>query len=259
MLGLWPGFCLAPMAISVALAADGQAPDAMPGSSAKNAPATDNPEGTQKKTPEQEAPPKKTEYDKLPLPQLIAKANARNPVAQFELASRFNYGRGVPRNTNEALIWLRKSATAGNADAARLLAVKLFNGYDVPSDQPEALYWAKQIAEKGDLPAQLMAANMYANGEGTPRDLVQSYKWFAIAAVAERPGAKKDDPQRDDLLKTAAEQRDKIGSLLTESEERDAQNMASDWWLGKYAPQKGAPAKAKKGKPRKKPGGKPAI
>lgn len=208
-----------------------------------------------------EEPPKKTEYDKLPLPQLLAKANANNAIAQFELASRFNYGRGVPKSTNEALVWLRKAATNGADDAARLLAVKTFNGYDVPVDYAEAMFWAKRLSEKGDMPAQLMLANMYANGEGTPRDLVQSYKWYSIAAVAERPNAKKDEPPRDDLLKTAAEQRDKIGSLLTEDEEKAAQKLASDWWLGKYAPHKAAATKSKKGKPRKKSksGGIPAI
>jgi len=215
-------------------------------------------EATQK-TPPKEEPPKKTEYDKLPLPQLMAKADANNSVAQFELASRFNYGRGVPKSTTDALIWLRRAAMNGEDDAARLLAVKTFNGYDVPTDHAEAMFWAKRLAEKGDLPAQLMLAHMFANGEGTPRDLVQSYKWYAIAAVAERPNAKKDEPPREDLLKTAAEQRDKLGSLLTEDEEKTAQKLASTWWLEKYAPRKPLAVKGKKGKPRKKSRGKPAI
>lgn len=226
-------------------------PSAAPpgGEQPKDAPPADASESAAKPSPTKEEPPKKTQYDQLPLPQLLSKANAGNPVAQFELASRFNYGRGMPRNSNQALIWLRKAATAGQEDAARVLAIKLFNGYDVPPDHIEAMHWARILADKGDLPGQLMLANMYANGEGTPRDLVQAYKWYAIAAVDKRPG-QGNEPPRQDLLDSAAEQRDKIASLLTEDEEKEAQKQASDWWLNQYAPVKPA-VKSKKTKPRK--------
>lgn len=220
------------------------------GTQPKDAPATDAPDEATKKPQPKEEPPKKTAYDQLPLPKLLAKANANNPVAQFELASRFNYGRGIPRDTNEALIWLRKAAAGGQDDAARLLAVKLFNGFDVQADHVEAMHWATALAEKGDLPAQLMLASMYANGEGTPRDLVKSYKWYAIAAVAERPSQGKEPP-RQDLVDSAAEQRDKIAGLLTEDEEREAQTLASDWWLSKYAAEKPIVKSKKTKKPRK--------
>lgn len=187
--------------------------------------------------PKAEAPaedtPVKTEYDKLPLPQLLAKANARDLTAQFELGSRFNYGRGLPKNTSEALRWLRKAAQAGQEDASRLLAVKLYNGHDVLPDFAEAMRWASRLAEQGDIPAQLMLGSMYANGEGTQRNLIQSYKWYAIAAV----GAKREDSDADpkpEQVQSAVEQRDKIASLLTDAEETEAQQLASDWWLGKH-------------------------
>lgn len=190
---------------------------------------------SQKPLPKGEpATPKKTEYDKLPLPQLLAKANANDLLAQFELASRFNYGRGMPRNTAEALRWLRKAAEAGQEDAARLLAVKWYNGYDVLQNFDEAMKWARVLAEKGDIPAQLMLASMYANGEGLERDLVRAYMWYAIAAVgAKREGS--DEEPKPELVQSAVEQRDKLAGLLTEEQEAEAQRMASDWWMGKYA------------------------
>ena len=205
---------------------------------------------TEKPAAKKEEPPKKTEYDKLPLPQLLAKANANDLVAQFELASRFNYGRGIPKNTGEALRWLRRAGDAGQEDAARLLAVKLYNGYDVTADFGEAMKWARLLAEKGDLPAQLMLASMYANGEGTERDLVQSYMWYAIAAVGAKRKGSEEEP-KPEQVQEAVDARDKMAGLLTEEQEAEAQRLAGDWWMKKYAP----PAKKavkKKGKAKTK-------
>lgn len=190
-------------------------------------------------------PPKKTEYDKLPLPQLLAKANANDLTAQFELASRFNYGRDLPKNTDQALRWLRRAAWAGQQDAARLLAVKLYNGYDMTADFTEAMVWARWLANKGDLPGQLMLANMYANGEGTPRDLVQAYMWYAIAAAGGKRDGSKEEP-KPEQVQAATEQRDKLAGLLTQEQEAQAQKLASDWWLNKYAPRPAAKGKSKK-------------
>lgn len=224
--------------------------------SAKDSPKANNSaDAAQPQAPKAE-PPKKTEYDKLPLPRLLAKANANDVTAQFELASRFNYGRGLPKNTDEALRWLRRAAGAGQEDAARLLAVKLYNGYDVTADFTEALRWARMLADKGDLPGQLMLANMYANGEGTARDLVQAYMWYAVAAAGGKRDDSKDEP-REEQLQAAMDQRDKLAGLLTQEQEAQAQKLASDWWLSKYVPN---PAVKSKTKPKKKPAapGKPA-
>lgn len=203
-------------------------------SPAADMPKGDNPPSVAKQPPPKEEPPQKTEYDKLPIAQLLAKANANDLVAQFELASRFNYGRGVPRNTGEALRWLRKAAQAGQEDAARLLAVKLYNGHDTQPDFGEAMKWAVMLAEKGDLPAQLMLASMYANGEGTRRDLVQAYKWYAIAAVGAKRKGSEEEP-KPEQVQSAIDNREKLASLLTDEQETLGQQLASDWWMKKYA------------------------
>jgi TPR repeat protein len=200
-------------------------------------------------------PPKKTEYDKLPLPQLLAKARANDRLAQFELGSRFNYGRGVPKSADEAINWLRRAALGGQEDAARILAVKYYSGSDFPPDYAEAMRWTRMLAEKGDLQAQIVLGNMYANGEGSPRDLVQAYMWYAIAAVGQKRKSEAAEPAPE-LVQQAAEARDKLAGLLTQEEEIQAQKLASDWWLNRYTPAKPAPkagAKSKTAKPKKAP------
>jgi TPR repeat protein len=171
---------------------------------------------------------KLAKYEQLKLPELVRRANANDAWAQFELGSRFNYGRNAPKNNSEALSWLRRAAQNGQRDAQRLLAVKLYNGYDIAVDHDEALLWAQRLAESGDAPGQLMLGNMYANGEGSPRDLVRAYMWYDIAATTAQQGV------TDSALQQAAvEMRDKTGALLMPEEEVVAQEFASNWWLRK--------------------------
>lgn len=192
-------------------------------------------------------------YEQLKLPELIRRANANDAWAQFELGSRFNYGRNAPKSNTEALSWLRRAAQNGQRDAQRLLAVKLYNGYDVAVDHDEALLWAQRLAESGDAPGQLMLGNMYANGEGSPRDLVRAYMWYDIASTMAQQGTA--------LQQAAVEMRDKTGALLMPEEEVIAQESASNWWLRKQgvslAPKQKSKAASKKATSPKKAATKP--
>lgn len=174
---------------------------------------------------------RRVDYEKLPLADLVRRARGGNAQAQFELGSRFNYGRGVPKNVNEALAWLRRAGLAGQSDAQRLLAVKFFNGYDVALDHEEAFRWTQRLAESGDPPGQLTLASMYANGEGVERSLVRSYMWYDIAAASAQLAVKDEEPSA--LALEAGAQRERIGALLLPPEEQEAQRLASDWWLKK--------------------------
>lgn len=195
----------------------------------------DQPPPPPPKKPQEDAP-KKTKYDKLPLTELTTKAEAGDLTAQFELASRHNYGRNMPKNTALALRWLRKAAEAGQADARKLLAIKLYSGYDVAPNYKEALKWANKLAETGDAAAAIMIGNMYANGDGSKRNLVRACTWYTIAAAGEQ--VSEDDPAITDeqlaqngFIKQAAEQRDKTAGLLSAREETLAQKNASAWWM----------------------------
>jgi hypothetical protein len=189
-------------------------------------------------------PPQKTVYDKLPMAELLAKANKGDLTAQFELGSRYNYGRSLPKDTDQALHWLRKAAKAGDVNSERLLAVKFYNGFDVEPDYSEAIKWAEKLAETHDVSAALMLGHMYANGESdTKRNLPRAYTWYAIAAGNELHD--EDDPNTTDeqlannnFIKAAQSERDKMAGLITAREEKIAQHNASEWWLKHPVPVK---------------------
>lgn len=194
----------------------------------------DSPAPQQKKTVEE--PQEKTKYDQLPLNKLLEKANANDLTAQFELASRYNYGRNIPKDTATAITWLRKAANAGHTDAQKLLAIKLYNGYDTKSNYKEALKWATKLAEDGDVSAAIMIGNMYANGETGKRNLPRAYSWYAIAASGEQtpedsPTMTEEQMTQNSYVAQAAELRDKLAGLISAREEARAQKNASAWWL----------------------------
>lgn len=177
---------------------------------------------------------KPVEYDKLKLPDLQSRADKGDLAAQFELGSRYNYGRGLPKNTREALRWLRRAALAGQIDAMRLLAVKLYGGFDVLVDFDEAFRWARALADKGDRQGQMVLANMYGNGEGCARDLVSAYAWYDIAATL-RPDEEPDEAAKA-MMESAVEKREQTIKLLLPEQEAQAQQQASDWWKNYYQP-----------------------
>lgn len=185
-----------------------------------------------KPQPAQKPLPGKTEYDKLPYAAVLKKAETGDLKAQFELGSRYNYGRDLPKNTREALRWLRKAAQSGHTEAQRLLAVKLFEGHDTIVDQEEAFKWAQRLADSGDRPGQLMLGKLYANGEGIARDLIRAYMWFDIAATPVTGKALAELDQK--ALDAAVQERDKTASLLLPEDEVEAQQLASEWWLKKH-------------------------
>lgn len=183
---------------------------------------------------------KKTEYDKLSLTELMPLVEAADSTAQFELASRYNYGRSLPKDTQTAMKWLRKAAAAGQRDAMKLLAVKLYNGYNVKADFKEAMKWAQKLAETGDTASALMMGHMYASGESGKRDLPRAYTWYSIAAAGklpeETPGFDDEDLTQNGFASDGEIERDKIAGLLSAKQETNAQKRAGEWWM-KYQDQ----------------------
>jgi hypothetical protein len=218
------------------------------------------------KAPKKEEKPqaKPPEFDKLDLPVLLKRAQSGEAAAEFELGSRYNYGRGMPKNTQEALQWLRKAGDHGYTPAQRLLAVKLYSGFDGTPDFEESMKWTTRLAQHGDPSAQLALANMLSNGEGAPRDLVTAYMWYDIAAVSAE-NAIKNPPKPTagianedagkapaDVMDLASTARDKTAALLTAEEQNKAQKQATDWWLAKQGIKSTDSPKINKAKAKKK-------
>lgn len=91
-----------------------------------------------------------------------------------------NQGDAVVKNA--AIKYLRQLANQGNADAQSNLGVMYGNGLGVPKDYTEAAKWSRLAADQGNANAQHNLGVMYANGEGVPKDDTEAVKWWRLAA-----------------------------------------------------------------------------
>ncbi|QCK84363.1 hypothetical protein E8L99_00390 [Phreatobacter aquaticus] len=164
-------------------------------------------------------------------PALRAAADSGNPVAAYDLATRYLEGRGVPVSATEAARWYQRAADAGIAPAqyrlgslyekgtgvvrdlnrARTLyerAAEAGNGKAMHNlavifaqgqqgDRPDyrtAANWFRRAANHGVTDSQFNLGILYARGLGVDQSLAESYKWFALAANGgDQDAAKKRD------------------------------------------------------------------
>jgi localization factor PodJL len=172
--------------------------------------------------------------EKLPAtiggPRLRAAAIAGDAAAEFEVASRFAEGHGVPPNDEQAMRWLElaakqglapaqfrlggfyekgivvkkdlavardfyaAAAAKGNGKAMHNLAVLYAEGINGPADYRTAASWFYQAADHGIKDSQYNLAILYARGIGVAQSYAESYKWFALAASGgDADAAKKRD------------------------------------------------------------------
>jgi TPR repeat protein len=81
-------------------------------------------------------------------------AEQGNPVAQLNLGTMYNLGKGVPQDYTEAVNWYRKAAEQGNLDAQYNLGLMCVKGEGVKQDYVQAYMWFTLAASKGDVDAQ---------------------------------------------------------------------------------------------------------
>jgi putative methionine-R-sulfoxide reductase with GAF domain len=146
---------------------------------------------------------------------VLNRANAGDPIAQYEMAVRYADGEGVPQNYQDAMAWFAKAAANGNEKAQWKLGLGYIKGIGVPHDEREAVMWFKRAANRGDIRAQTALSDVYLSGRGVPRDYVRAYTWANIAA-----GLGEND---NDRLKA-------IRSRMTAIQIEDADQRTSIWW-----------------------------
>jgi hypothetical protein len=138
------------------------------------------------------APRTKTPETVKPAPtfdETRARAERGEADAQSELGRMFFTGHGVPRNSAEAVKWLRKAADQGYAKAQTQLGFMYFIGDGVPKDGAEAARWYRKAADQGNADGQSLLGEMYATGNGVPKNSVEAVKWYHNAADQGNAGA----------------------------------------------------------------------
>lgn len=92
------------------------------------------------------------------------KAEAGDPIAQFDLAKAYMDGKALQKDPGEAVKWLQKSASQGYVGAEFALGIMYQSGVGLPKDQHEAARWFRKAAKLQNKASQDKLATMLAQG-----------------------------------------------------------------------------------------------
>jgi len=96
----------------------------------------------------------------------LAAAKADDAEAQYDVAYRYEKGRGVEEDEDLALGWYIKSADRGIAKAQYKVGTFYLKGISVDEDPEQAKAWLQKSADQGYSPAQYQLGKLYAAPDG---------------------------------------------------------------------------------------------
>ncbi len=186
-------------------------------------------------------------------------AEKGNSTAQFKLGHAYDFGDGVAKDHDQAIVWYQKAASQGNASAQTMIGYCYEIGYGLPQDFVQAAAWFRKAAEKGSAVAeawlgysygagkglpqndalavswyrkaadqgdslgQALLGGAYLSGLGVPRDYVESYFWTNLALAGDLDGFDSTREQAEKTRKAAAEH-------LTAEQIAEVQQRATRWF-----------------------------
>lgn len=128
----------------------------------------------------------------------LSAARQGNRDAQFNIAILYFQGRGLSRDIQEGLRWMRQAANQGHELAKDFLSL-WSNDLDTTSfGSSIAVLWLKEAARNWDLDALYQLGYMFESGRGVKVDINEAQIWYRLAAE----GGNMEARRRFDLLKT---------------------------------------------------------
>lgn len=118
-------------------------------------------------------------------------AEEGDALAQYRLGLLYSSGQKVPKDMDKAVKWYGKSAAQGNTWAHLNLAPRYLAGVGVKKDAKKGIDLLTEASELGDMNCQLSLAMYYYMGEYIPKDIEKAAYWFSRAMKQGHPSAKK--------------------------------------------------------------------
>lgn len=116
-------------------------------------------------------------------------ADGGSPLGMARLGELYLTGRGVAKDSGEALKWLSAAAGRGHPGAASALGVMYLEGLAVPKDEVLAVKWFEAGAEMQVPLAQYHLSRMLATGAGVARSARRARELLIKSAAGDYPPA----------------------------------------------------------------------
>lgn len=141
--------------------------------------------------------------------------------AQLMIGLMYWDGKGVQKDDDVALFWLRKAADQGLKDAQRVVGIGYELGWNGVQDDGEAFKWLQRAAQQGDAQSQESLGIHYATGHGVTQDYAHAYMWYDIAGSSVVTSEFKAGDRQ-----LAISFRDELAAKMTAAQIDAAQDMA---------------------------------
>jgi TPR repeat protein len=142
--------------------------------------------------------------------------------AEVFLGLLYQNGDGVTEDGAEAVKWFREAAMHGSSTGQRSLGECCEKGFGVHQNASEAVRWYRMAAERGDRHGQEHLARCYEKGIGVQPDKAEAANWLAKATQLLRKEAEKGN--REAQAELADRYRDGAGVARDNVE-------AANWYL----------------------------
>lgn len=109
---------------------------------------------------------------------MIKRAESGDVDAQFRVGVAYDYGRGAPHDTKEAMHWYQIAADHGNAEAQNSIGSMLQDD----KKYADAMIWYEKAASQGHLRATNSLAYLYDLGLGVEQDRQKAFTIYGHAA-----------------------------------------------------------------------------
>lgn len=93
----------------------------------------------------------------------LEQAQKGDAEAQYDVAYRYEKGRGIEEDDDEAFVWYGKSADQGLDKAQYKIGISYLKGSGVDKDPEVARVWLKKAADQGYPPAQYQLGKLLAD------------------------------------------------------------------------------------------------
>lgn len=97
---------------------------------------------------------------------------------QFILGAYYSEGKGVTKDTVEALKWFESAGDKGNKYAQHFAGQIYYEGKDHYQDFFEAYKWHKKAADQGHWESQVILGDMYSEGKGVKQNKTVAKRWY---------------------------------------------------------------------------------
>ncbi|WFF38085.1 sel1 repeat family protein [Moraxella nasibovis] len=157
-------------------------------------------------------------FERMDINSLTARAAQGNHHAQFFLAKRLQKGEGVAKDPSRAAYWYTRAAEQNASPAQLNLGLMYLRGEGVKANMNEARKWLEKAAHLGDNRASYALAVL----DEREKRLVDAYKWYDLSSR---------DGMLDQNIKNKAQT--KIGQLALNLSSKDiekAKTSANNWF-----------------------------